>query len=222
MKLLEHEAKEFFREEGIRVPKGILVSEHEEILLHMDELGESVVVKAQVDVGGRGKAGGILMADAGNVVEKAQHLFHTQIKGVPVSRVLLEERLPIEHEYYVSIAIDRSKKQPAILFADAGGIDIEETARTNPDAVRKITFSPLLSDIPAFLMRELTGNAPPGVRDAVNRLYHVFRTKDALLAEINPLVITPQGVFAADAKIIVDDNALARQGIAVNRDLSER
>lgn len=222
MKLLEFEAKELFREEGIRVPKGILVSEHEEILLHMNELGERVVVKAQVDVGGRGKAGGVLMADADNVVETARHLFHTPIKGVPVSRVLIEERLPIEHEYYVSIAIDRSKKKPVILFADTGGVDIEKTAKENPGAIRKVTFSPLLPDIPDFLLRDLAGNAPKGVRETINRLYHVFCKKDALLAEINPLVTTPQGVYAADAKLIIDDNALVRQGIAVNRDLTDR
>ncbi|WOX55687.1 succinate-CoA ligase subunit beta [Methanoculleus palmolei] len=222
MKLLEFEAKELFREEGIRVPRGLLVSEHEEILLHMNELGKKVVVKAQVDVGGRGKAGGVLMADASNVVETARHLFHTPIKGVPVPRVLIEERLAIEHEYYVSIAIDRSAKQPVILFADVGGVEIEGTAKKNPDAIRKITFSPLLSDVPNFLLRELTGNVPDGVREMINRLYRVFCKKDALLAEINPLVTTPEGVYAADAKLIIDDNALARQGIAVNRDLSER
>jgi len=109
-----------------------------------------------------------------------------------------------------------------ILFADTGGVNIEETAKTNPDAIRKVAVSPLFTDVPAFLLRELTGSAPAGVRDAVNRLYRVFCKNDALLAEINPLVTTPKGVYAADAKLIIDDNSLGRQGIAVNRDLTER
>ncbi|MDK2974282.1 MAG: succinyl-CoA synthetase beta subunit [Methanofollis sp.] len=222
MKLLEFEAKELFREEGIRIPRGVVVRKGEDLPAGVADLGDQVVVKAQVDVGGRGKAGGVMMADAGNAGETVHHLFNTPIKGVPVNSVLVEERLPIEHEYYVSIAIDRSQKQPVILFAETGGVHIEETARTNPKAIRKVTFSPLLSDIPEFLLRELAGNVQAGVRDVVNRLYHVFCKRDALLAEINPLVTTPNGVYAADAKLIIDDNALARQGIAVNRDLTER
>lgn len=222
MKLLEFEAKDVFGREGIRIPKGVVVRKGEGLPPNLEEIGDRVVVKAQVDVGGRGKAGGVLMADAGNAGEAVQHLFNAHIKGVPVNSVLIEERLPIEHEYYVSIAIDRSKKEPVILFADTGGVNIEETARTNPDAIRTVAVSPLFADVPAFLLRELTGTAPAGVRDAVNRLYRVFCKNDALLAEINPLVTTPNGVYAADAKLIIDDNSLARQGIAVNRDLTER
>ena len=222
MKLLEYEAKQLFAEEGIRVPTGILVSKHEEILLHMDAIKGKVAVKAQVDVGGRGKAGGVLMADRDTVIETARKLFNTTIKGIPVQRILIEERLDIQHEYFVSITMDRAKKQPVILFAETGGMDIEETARKNPGAVRSVSFCPLLPDVPGFLLRELCGDAPTDIQKTVNRLYHVFCHKDALLAEINPLVTTPGGVYAADAKLIIDDNSLARQGIAVNRDLTER
>ena len=222
MKLLEYEAKQLFSEEGIRVPKGILVSKHEEILLHMDAVPAKVAVKAQVDVGGRGKAGGVLMADRDTVIATARQLFNTCIKGVPVQRILIEERLEIQHEYYVSITIDRTKKQPVILFAETGGMDIEETAKTNKKAVRSISFCPLLADVPGFLLRELCGDAPTEIQATVNRLYHVFCHKDALLAEINPLVTTPSGVYAADAKLIIDDNSLGRQGIVLNRDLTER
>jgi len=221
MKLLEYEAKQLFAEEGIPVPKGTLISRHKETLLHMDTLPEKVVVKAQVDVGGRGKAGGVLMADHETVMETARRLFDTRIRGVPVDRILIEERLDIRHEYFVSITIDRAKKQPVILFAETGGVDIEETARTE-GAIRSVSFSPLLSDIPGFLLRELCGNAPADIQKTVNRLYHVFCRKDALLAEINPLVTTPARVYAADAKLIIDDNSLGRQGIIVNRDLTER
>jgi succinyl-CoA synthetase beta subunit len=170
MKLLEFEAKDVFGKEGIRIPKGVVVRKGEELPSSLEEIGDRVVVKAQVDIGGRGKTGGVLMADAGNAGEAVQHLFNTEIKGVPVNSVLIEERLPIEHEYYVSIAIDRSKKEPVILFADTGGVNIEETARTNPDAIRTVAVSPLFADVPAFLLRELTGTAPAEVRDAVNRL----------------------------------------------------
>jgi succinyl-CoA synthetase beta subunit len=218
MKLLEYEAKEIFSEYGIPVPKGALIRAPEEAAAHLPEMGGAVVLKAQVDVGGRGKAGGVLFADAKTAVDTARELFAREIKGIPVREVLIEERLAIEHEYYVSIAVDRSSRQPAVLFADAGGVEIESAA----SAVRKVIVSPLLRDIPPFLMRELLGGAPKVLAPVINRLYRVFQEKDAMLAEVNPLVTTPQGVYAADAKLIVDDNALARQGIAVNRDLSER
>ena len=222
MKMLEYEAKSIFSKYGVPVPKGILIRTAEEITKHLPEFGDGVVLKAQVDVGGRGKAGGVLMADRTTAVETARELFSRTIKGVPVRENLLEERLPIEHEYYVSIAIDRSSKQPVVLFADAGGVEIENMALADESAVRKIVVSPLLHDIPAFLMRELLGGAPKELAPVINSLYHVFQEKDAMLAEINPLVTTPRGVYAADAKLIIDDNALARQGIEINRDLSER
>ena len=218
MKLLEYEAKQIFSEYGIPVPKGALIRAPEEAAAHLPETGGAVVLKAQVDVGGRGKAGGVLFADAKTAVDTARELFAREIKGIPVREVLIEERLAIEHEYYVSIAVDRSSRQPVVLFADAGGVEIESAA----SAVRKVIVSPLLRDIPPFLMRELLGGAPKVLAPVINRLYRVFQEKDAMLAEVNPLVTTPQGVYAADAKLIVDDNALARQGIAVNRDLSER
>jgi succinyl-CoA synthetase beta subunit len=109
-----------------------------------------------------------------------------------------------------------------ILFTESGGVDIEITAKENPKAIRTVIANPLMRDIPPFLLRELIGTAPKEIGAIVNKLYRVFVEKDALLAEINPLVTTPQGVFAADAKIIVDDNALGRQGFTVNRDQSER
>ena len=101
-------------------------------------------------------------------------------------------------------------------------MDIEVTAKERPDAIRKVLVSPLLQEIPPFMLRELLGSAPKEIGPVISRLYRIFLEKDALLAEINPLVTTPQGVFAADAKIIVDDNALGRQGIKVNRDLTDR
>ena len=148
MKLLEYEAKEMFFNHGIPVPHGVTITEAEEMMLHLHTLGPEVVLKAQVDVGGRGKAGGILMARQEEAVETANRLFGATIKGVPVEKILVEERLPIEHEYYLSITIDRASKQYLILFAETGGVDIEQTASKAPDAVRKAVVNPLLTDVP--------------------------------------------------------------------------
>jgi succinyl-CoA synthetase beta subunit len=180
------------------------------------------VLKAQVDVGGRGKAGGILMAGKADGIKVAEELFGKQVKGLPVKEVLAEQRLSIQHEYYLSITVDRSSKQPLILFTEAGGVDIEITAKEQPEKIRKVIANPLMRDIPPFMLRELLGTAPKEIGPIIGKLYHVFLEKDALLAEINPLVTTPQGVFAADAKLIIDDNALGRQGFTVNRDLTDR
>jgi len=222
MKLREYEAKKIIREYGIPVPAGFLIRSADELSAHIADLGDKFVLKAQVDVGGRGKAGGILMADPATAVATAKELFNKKIKGLPVREILAEQRLEIQHEYYLSITVDRRSKQPLILFTEAGGVDIEITAKEHPEAIRTVIANPLMRDIPPFLLRELIGTAPKEIGTIISKLYRVFLEKDAVLAEINPLVTTPQGVFAADAKIIVDDNALGRQGFTVNRDLSER
>jgi succinyl-CoA synthetase beta subunit len=222
MKLREYEAKKVLKEFGIPVPAGFLIKSADELALHLNDLGENIVLKAQVDVGGRGKAGGILMAHRGTALQAAKDLFAKKIKDLPVREILAEQLLEIQHEYYLSITIDRSTKQPLILFADAGGVEIETTAQDRPDAIRKAVVMPLMRDIPPFMLRELLGSAPKEIGPVINKLYHAFCDKDAVLAEINPLVTTPQGLFAADAKFIIDDNALARQGIRVNRDLTDR
>ncbi len=222
MKLLEYEAKQVFSEYGISVPKSVLIKSPEELQARINAIGDSFVLKAQVDVGGRGKAGGILMADPATGTAVARELFAKEIKGLPVKEVLAEERLDISQEYYLSIAIDRSSKQALILFADAGGVDIETLAREKPEAVRRVSIPVIMHELPPFMLRELLGRAPKEVGAVINRLYRAFCEKDALLAEINPLVTTPSGVYAADAKLIIDDNALGRQGITLNRDLTER
>ncbi len=222
MKLREYEAKNVLREAGIPVPEGFLIRLSDELHHHLDALGDAFVLKAQVDVGGRGKAGGILMAAKADGIRVAEELFGREIKGLPVKEILAEQKLEIMHEYYLSITVDRSSRQPLILFTEAGGVEIEVTAREHPELIRKVVANPLMKDLPPFLIRELLGNAPKEIGPIINKLYKVFIEKDALLAEINPLVSTPKGIFAADAKIIVDDNALGRQGITVNRDLSER
>ena len=222
MKLREYEAKNVLKEAGIPVPAGFLITSAGELIPHLGALGDAFVLKAQVDVGGRGKAGGILMAGKADGIQVAEDLFGRQIKGLPVKEILAEQRLDIQHEYYLSITIDRSSKQPLILFTEAGGVDIEITAKEHPEAIRKVIANPLMRDIPPFMLRELVGTAPKEIGQIISRLYRVFLEKDALLAEINPLVTTPQGLYAADAKLIVDDNALGRQGFTVNRDLTDR
>lgn len=220
MKLKEYEAKEILQKAGISIPRGILVRKGDVFPVSTDI--REAAVKAQVEVAGRGKAGGILMANNAMIKETAEKLFTATIKGVPVDEILIEEKLQIQHEYYLSITIDRSKKAPVILFTTEGGIDIEEVAQKNPDAIRKATIYPLLSNVPGYTLRYLLNGAPKEIGLVIQKLYSVFMSKDALLAEINPLVMTPDGLYAADAKLILDDNALARQGIKENRDLSER
>jgi len=222
MKLREYEAKNVLKEAGIPVPAGFLIRSADELAHHLGALGDAFVLKAQVDVGGRGKAGGILMAGKADGIKVAEELFGKRVKGMPVKEVLAEQRLGIQHEYYLSITVDRSSKQPLILFTEAGGVDIEITAKEHPEKIRRVLANPLMRDIPPFMLREVLGTAPKEIGPIIGKLYHVFLEKDALLAEINPLVTTPQGVFAADAKLIVDDNALGRQGFTVNRDLTDR
>ena len=222
MKLREYEAKNVLKAAGIPVPAGFLIRSADELTPHISALGDAFVLKAQVDVGGRGKAGGILMAGKADGTKVARELFGKQIKGLPVKEILAEQKLDIRHEYYLSITVDRSSRQPLLLFTEAGGVEIEITAKEHPELIRKVVANPLMRDLPPFMIRELIGTVPKEIGPIINKLYRIFIEKDALLAEINPLVTTPNGVFAADAKIIVDDNALGRQGITVNRDLSER
>ncbi|PWR75787.1 succinate--CoA ligase subunit beta [Methanospirillum stamsii] len=220
MKMKEYEAKEILSKAGIRIPRGLHIKKGVEFMV--TPAIREAVVKAQVEVAGRGKAGGILMAEYDQIPKTVEQLFNAEIKGVPVEEILIEEKLNIQHEYYLSITIDRSKKAPVILFTTEGGVDIEEVAQKNPDAIRKAMVHPLLSTIPGYTLRYLLNGAPKEIGQVIQKLYTVFMTQDAILAEINPLVMTPDGLYAADGKIILDDNALARHGITENRDLSER
>ena len=222
MKLKEYEAKAILGKAGIRIPRSINIKKGDDPDFLLSPDINRMVVKAQVEVAGRGKAGGIIMADPKTLKDSVNRLFQTDIKGVPVHEILIEERLDIRHEYYLSITIDRSKKAPVILFTSEGGVDIEDVAKNNPGAIRKAFVYPLLSCVPGYTIRYLLNGAPKEIAGVIQALYRVFLEKDALLAEINPLVMTPDGLYAADAKLILDDNALLRQNIKENRDLSER
>jgi succinyl-CoA synthetase beta subunit len=222
MRLPEHEAKDILKEYGIPVPVGIVIRDPGELEPRLGEFGDQLVLKAQVPVGGRGKAGGIVVTGKDQAVSRAKALFAREIRGAPVREILAEERLEIGREFYLSIAVDRSSRRPLVLFAESGGADIEAAAREGPEAVRRITVSPLLAEIPPFALRDLLGGLAKELSPVVNRLYRIFREKDAILAEINPLATTPKGIFAADAKIIIDDSALARQKREKGRALTER
>jgi succinyl-CoA synthetase beta subunit len=221
MKLLEYEAKNIFREYGIPVPSGHVIRSAEE-LSAIQDLTENLAFKAQLEVGGRGKAGGILFGTRGEAKKIADELFSRTIRGLPVEKILVEERLSITQEYYLSITVDRSSREILILFALSGGVDIETLAKEHPDSLRKIHIPPLLSAVPPFAVRALLKGAPREIALVVQNLYRIFREKDALLAEINPLAATQEGIVAADAKLIIDDNALPRQGFTQNRDLTPR
>jgi succinyl-CoA synthetase beta subunit len=222
MRLAEHEAKEILKGYGIPVPAGAVIRTPEELGPRLGEFGEEIVLKAQVPIGGRGKAGGIVVTRKDQAASRAAALFGKEIRGFPVKEILAEERLAIGKEYYLSVAVDRSSRCPLLLFAEAGGVEIEAVARERPEAVRRITVSPLLAEIPPFALRDLLGGLAKDLAPVANRLYRIFREKDAILAEINPLVTTPKGIVAADAKIIVDESALARQKIEKGRAQTDR
>ena len=222
MRLAEYEAKEILKGYGIPIPVGAVIRSPGELEVRLGDFGDEIVLKAQVPVGGRGKAGGILVVRRDEAISRAADLFEREIRGFPVKEILAEERLAIGKEYYLSIAVDRSSRQPLVLFAGAGGVEIEVVAREQPDAVRRITVSPLLAEIPPFALRDLLGDLAKDLAPVANRLFRVFLEKDAILAEINPLVTTPKGIFAADAKIIVDESALARQKLPRGRAQSDR
>jgi len=221
MKLLEYEAKNILREYGIPVPPGIVITGKDQ-LENTEGLSDELAFKAQLEIGGRGKAGGILFGKRRDASRIAQDLFSRTIRGFRVERILVEKRLSIEQEYYLSVMVDRSSREPLILFALSGGVDIETLAQEQPEAIHKIHIPSLLTEVPPFAMRGLLRGAPKEIAPLVQKLYRVFRERDTILAEINPLAVTPEGIVAADAKLIIDDNALPRQGITQDRDLTPR
>lgn len=222
MKFREYEAKQIFREFGIPVPKSIVITKTDNPETAQKSVGSSVMLKAQVDVGGRGKAGGILPATEDTVCAVATELFNKTIKGIPVEKILIEETISITHEYYLGIALDRIHKCPVILFSEEGGVEIETLAKEHPESLRKVYVDPLFTVLPDFIVRNVLGTAPKELGVIVKNLYTVFLARDAVLAEINPLVSSSSGIMAADGKIIIDDNALVRQGIHKDLDLTER
>ena len=227
MDLYEYQGKELFRRIGIPVSEGRLVGSPAEARAAAQELGGQVVVKAQVLTGGRGKAGGIKLASSPDEAEeKAREILGLDIRGHVVRKLWIEKASEIAKEYYLSVTFDRGVKQPLFMFTTQGGVDIEEVAASNPDALVRLHVDPLEGFQP-YQARRLIYGAGIGDPDEqkqilamVEKLYRCFVETDAMLCEINPLIVTPEGeVRALDSKFTVDDNALYKhQDIAEMRD----
>ena len=227
MDLYEYQGKELFARYGIPVSEGVIAVTPGEARAAAEALGGPVVVKAQVLVGGRGKAGGIkLAADPAEAEQHAQAILGMEIKGHTVHRVWIERSSDIEREYYFSITFDRGAKRPLFMLTTAGGIDIEEVATTTPDRLARLHLDPLVGFQPYYARRlcfdaELPPEEMRQAGDVMAAAYRAFVETDAMLVEINPLIVTPDGdLRALDSKYTVDDNALFRHpDIAAMRDL---
>ncbi len=212
MDLYEYQGKELFRCAGIAVSEGRLATTPAEARAAAEELGGQVVVKAQVLTGGRGKAGGIKLA-AG--LDEAGEILGLDINGHLVRKLWIEKASEIAKEYYLSVTFDRGAKEALFMFTTQGGVDIEEVAASSPEALVKLHVHPFEGFQPFHARRLIYG---AGVDDPdeqkqiaaiVGRLYEAFVGCDAMLCEINPLIVTPEGeVKALDSKFTVDDNAL--------------
>jgi succinyl-CoA synthetase beta subunit len=215
MDLLEYQGKQLFAEHGVPVPEGRHATTPEEARAAAEELGFPVVIKAQVQIGGRGKAGGIQIAkDAEEAEKHARAILGMDIRGLTVHEVWVEQASDIAAEYYAAVVFDRSAKQPLVMLSAAGGMDIEEVAE---DKIARLHVDPLVGFLP-FHGRRLAFDSgidadvirPVGAMLA--KLYEMFVATDAMLVEVNPLIVTgDRKVVALDAKVTIDDNALPRQ-----------
>jgi len=217
MKLLEYKAHELFARFGIPASGGPVVKSAEELAAAAARLSFPVVVKAQVETGGRGKAGGVKVArDAGELLSLGRQILSLQIGGQPVSALFLTARRDIEREFYLSLVLDRKRKRPVLIFSPEGGVEINETAEKHPEKVLQAPLDPR-QDVEAPLLAAvvekagLAGKAARQLEAVVENLFRLFRQYDCLLAEINPLVLDSAGSLAAlDGKIEIDDNSLFR------------
>lgn len=217
MKFLEYQAKEVFAAAGIPTPQGRVAKTPDEAHQIAVELGGNVVVKAQVPIGGRGKAGGVaVVKSADEARAEAQRILSMDIRGYPVEEVLIEGAADIKAEFYLGVTVDRARQAPVLIVSSAGGMDIEEVAETHPDKVAKVWIDPLTglrpyqvreacyrAQVPAELIREMSG--------LIEKVYSVFKEQDAILVEINPLALLGSGeLIALDGKMETDDNARFR------------
>ena len=215
--LFEYQGKELFARNGIPVPSGETAETPAEARAAAERIGGTVVVKAQVQVGGRGKAGGIqLAANPDEAEARAKDILGMDIKGHIVHRVWIESASDIEKEYYASITFDRSEKKPLVMLSAMGGVDIEAVAEEHPDKLARLHIDPLSGFHPHHARRlcyeaGIDPEAMRGVQDILIKLYAGFTDLDAMLFEINPLILTKGGdVIALDAKVTIDNNALYR------------
>jgi len=216
LKLLEYEAKEIAKKYGIPIPQGVLIERPDQVSEAIEELGLPVVLKAQVPVAGRGKAGGVKLArDPDEALEKAEQLFSMEIKGYPVLSVLVEKAENIKRELYLSFTIDRANRRIVMLASGEGGMEIEELAKEKPEAIIRLPIDPEVG-LKAHEAREvgkkigLSGNELRQFENIAKSMYKIFVDYDAELVESNPLAITDRGLVALDFRMIVDDNAVFR------------
>ena len=229
MKLHEYQSKIIFSRYGIRIPKGRVASTASDARVIANEMGGHVVIKAQVLVGGRGKAGGIRVAKNADEAEQiAAQILTMEIKGLRVHKILIDEAAAIDQEIYLAITNDRTAKKPVIMASAAGGIDIEEVARTNPEKIIKVHINPLIG-IKDYQTRDIASSIDlpreywKSFGEILNGLWRAYESNDATLAEINPLIISKEKrLVALDGKMLIDDNALFRHlDLAEMRDTDE-
>jgi succinyl-CoA synthetase beta subunit len=214
--LYEYQGKELFGRFGIPVSRGRLAATPEQARQAADELGAPVVVKAQVLTGGRGKAGGIKLArDPDEATRRAEEIMGLEIRGHPVRTLWIEEASAIEKEYYLAVTFDRGAKRPLLMFTTEGGVEIEQVAAEHPESLVRVYVDPL-EGLEPHHVRELVARLEveaerAQIGEVVESLFRCFLESDAMLCEINPLIIQPNGaVRALDAKVTIDDSALYR------------
>jgi len=216
--LHEYQARALLKAAGVAVPDGDVAATPGEVESLARRIGGRVVIKAQVHAGGRGKAGGVKLAGTpAEAAEVASHILGMQIKGLTVHKVLVVPAAEIATEAYVGLILDRESQRPVFMVSPAGGIDIEEVAAKTPEKIMRLPVDPRFGLLPHqamtlafFLYRDI--KQVRAAADIMQRLYQVFTTNGASLAEINPLVTTPAGqVLALDAKVSIDDNELDRR-----------
>jgi len=216
--LFEYQARDLFEKHGVPVLAGAVATTADEAFAAASKMGSKVVVKAQVKVGGRGKAGGVKLAvDASDAKEKAGAILGMDIKGHTVLKVMIAQAAPIVDEYYISILLDRSNRTFLVMASVAGGMDIEEVAHTAPEKLAKVPVT-AVDGISLVKAKEIVAQAkfPADIADQVAdvlvKLWETFQSEDATLVEVNPLVKTEDGrIIALDGKVTLDDNAEFRQ-----------
>jgi succinyl-CoA synthetase beta subunit len=227
MKLQEYQSKHIFARYGIPIPRGRIAATAGEAKQIAEELGSRIVIKAQVLIGGRGKAGGIRLAKNPKEAEDvATSILAMDLKGMPVRKVLVDEAASIEKEIYLGITNDRAANRPVMMASAEGGVDIEEVAATNPEKIIRVHVDPLLG-LRDYQARDIaTGIDLPrsywrAFGEIARGLWNAYTESDASLAEINPLVITSEHrMVALDGKMVIDDNALFRHSdLAEMRDM---
>lgn len=218
MKIHEYQAKQVLSKYGVPTPEGQVAFTPDEVTQIAEKFGRLVVVKAQVHVGGRGKAGGVKLGKTPQeAYEAGSQILGMDLKGLTVKKVLVEEGVNIDKEYYLGMIFDRDARKIVVMVSAEGGMDIEEVAEKSPEAIAKIWIDPALG-LADYQIRQLIFGAKldrkyvKEISKFLRGLYNAFVGSDATLAEINPLVITKEGtVIAADCKMDIDENALFRQ-----------